>query len=340
MSPSRPTFDTADCHNGYMRICVLDLGGMSFHLMHAMEIAPGDLTILDDVRLPTAIGQETMQTGVLAPNAYRAGLRDLEVLCQEIRSLAPDRIVAVATSALRSASNSHAFIAEVQDRFGLSIEILSGEEEAMHCYRGAVSELRAWSGSLAVVDLGGGSCEIAVGEGRHYQSSYSADIGVLPIKEAFDIRNKLSSDTADAISQMVRLSLSSAPQSVLESVPDKLVFASGNGRAVYKLAASLFETDLSGQLTLSTLRKLQTLVIGRHPSEFVAHGLAPRRAEVVAIAVVVLVTIMTVLGCRRADISRRGLREGIALDELASNRKSRTRHLHNTRTRLALQAKL
>lgn len=131
------------------------------------------------------------------------------------------------------------------------------------------------------------------------------------------MQGELSPTKAHSIASMVRLSLRSAPADVLAPTPDKLVLASGNAKAVYKLAASLSNEDLAGQLSLAALREVRAMAIGRYPQDFIAHGLTPNRAEHVAIAIVVLETIMATLQCQSAEISQRGLREGVALSEFA-----------------------
>jgi exopolyphosphatase/guanosine-5'-triphosphate,3'-diphosphate pyrophosphatase len=291
---------------------------MSFHMMHARRMGGGDLVRLGGLRLATGLGSKTMQQGVLDSAAYQSGLADLGLLCEEIRALAPDRVVAVATSAIRAASNAHAFIAAAREQYQLEIEVLSPEEEAQLCYQGAASELIDWSGPLAVVDLGGGSCEVALGQGRRYQASFSADIGVLPLREAFDVTDRLGPIKAGAMAEVVRMSLRPASGLFRSLAPEKLLLASGSARAVHKLARSVFQGALPpGQMTLMHMRKLREYVVDRHPKEFLDHGVGVQRACVIATAVIVLETLMSQFSCLTAEVSSRGLREGVVLREFA-----------------------
>ncbi len=300
-----------------MRICVLDLGGMSFHLLHIRSLGNGQFVQLGNVRLATRLGEHTIQSGVIHPEAYRHAIDDLAILCDEIRSLAPDRIVAVATSAVRAASNAHALITEARKRFDLRIEVLSEVQEAALSYRGAASELDGWSGPLAVVDLGGGSCEVAVGRGAQYQRSFSADIGVLPLREAFGIGDVVGDVKAEALSEVVRMSLRPATAMLAASAPERLILASGTARAVHALARSVLGGALPpGQMTLMQARALRRFVTGRSSREFLDHGVKVQRADIVAIAVIVIETIMSKLSCLMAEVSNRGLREGVVLREI------------------------
>ncbi len=291
---------------------------MSFHLLHVREHGRGELVRLGNMRLATGLGRKTMQTGFLEPAAFQHGLHDLGVLHQELRSLAPDRICVVATSAIRAASNSHAFIAAARELYGFDIEILSAEEEAQLSYEGAASELGAWKGSLAVADLGGGSCELAVGEGKRYRTSLSADIGVLPLREAFAIDDAVGPIKAGAVAEVVRMAMRPAKSMLGGLQAERLVFASGNARAVYRLAQSVLpDSPPPGQMTLWQMRSLRDYVVGRLPAQLLEHDVDANRAEVIAIAVIVLEAIMSSLGCLVAEFSNRGLREGVVLRELA-----------------------
>jgi len=299
-----------------MRICVLDLGGMSFHLLHVRSTGSGHVARLGSLRMPTGLGRNTMRTGVLDKESWERGLHDLGVLAREAQALAPDKIVAVATSAIRAASNAHAFVAEAKRRYGIEIKVLSEQQEAELCYRGAISEIDDWMGAAAVVDLGGGSCEVAVGEGARFIDSYSADIGVLPLREAFGIVDVVGPVKASAMSEVVRMSLRPAMGLLRSGQPERLVLASGAARAVYRLGQGLFRGGLPPrQLTGIQARAIRDYVVGRHPSEFSQYGVDPERLEVIAISVIVLETIMSQFACLTASISNRGLREGVALKE-------------------------
>ena len=301
-----------------MRICVLDLGGMSFHLLHARSTGDGGFVGLGGLRLATRLGRHTMQSGVLDQNGWDNGLRDLGELCQEVRMRAPDRVVVVATSAIRAASNAHAFIAEARERYGVNIEVLNEQQEAQLCYQGAASELDGYSRPLAVVDLGGGSCEVAVGHGTTYKRSYSADIGVLPLREAFAITDAVGPIKAAALTEVVGMALRPASSMLAEVQPERLILASGTARAVHALARSVLDGALPpGQMTLMHARALRQFVVGRPAKEFLDYDVHVQRIDVIAIAVIVIEAIMSQLSCLTAEFSQRGLREGVVLREIA-----------------------
>jgi exopolyphosphatase / guanosine-5'-triphosphate,3'-diphosphate pyrophosphatase len=297
-----------------MRICVLDLGGLSFHLLHARVLGTSELVRLSSLRLPTRLGSQTMQTGVLSPASWETGLKDLGRLCEEARMLAPDRIVVVATSAFRAASNAHAFVAAARELFAVDISVLSPEREAELTYGGVLSAEPMGAGSLAVVDLGGGSCEVALGNGREYRQSYSADIGVLTLRDAFQIEDSVGPIKMGAITEVIRMALQPAREIMARAKPERVIFASGTARAVARLARSVLGEVLPpGQISLAQASELRKYVLNRQPRQFLEHDVDAHRADVIAIAAIALETLMTSFQCLQAEFSTRGLREGVAL---------------------------
>src|SRR4051812_903860 len=99
--------------------------------------------------------------------------------------LGAERIVAFGTSALRDAANREEFIAAMMERTGIAIELLSGDEEAEHTYRGALFGLELPNARHAVLDIGGGSTELAYGRDGKLDRAASIDIGAVRITERF-----------------------------------------------------------------------------------------------------------------------------------------------------------
>jgi exopolyphosphatase/guanosine-5'-triphosphate,3'-diphosphate pyrophosphatase len=238
-------------------------------------------------------------------------------MAEETRMLGPDRVVAVATSAIREAANGPAFRLAARDRFGLDIEVVSAAQEAALAYAGAHSELADFGGRLAVIDFGGGSIEIALGTGARCLRSSSVTLGAVRLKDAFQIDGPLDRIEAEAIASMIRMSLAPAAKLVTAHRPERIVFASGTARAVHRLAhAVMGVAELSRVLSYEQTFELREWVIRRTPSELEGHGADPGRADVLGIAVVVIEALMSMLSSPLVEISERGLREGVALREL------------------------
>src|SRR5919205_3992205 len=163
-----------DCGTNSVRLLVADLdGGLLADVVRRMEI----------VRL----GQGVDATGRLAPEAIertRVALADYTAI---LRRRGVERVRMVATSATRDATNRDDFFAMVRTTLGTEAEVISGDEEARLSFAGAVGELDPADGPFVVVDVGGGSTEVVVGEltpqGPVVAAARSVDVGCVRLTE-------------------------------------------------------------------------------------------------------------------------------------------------------------
>jgi exopolyphosphatase/guanosine-5'-triphosphate,3'-diphosphate pyrophosphatase len=143
------------------RIAVVDLGTNSTRLLVA-DVFDGQVTELERRTTITRLGQGVDATGRLADEATARVSEALAVYREVIDRLGAERIIAVATSAMRDAANGPAFREEIRERFGIDAQTISGDEEARLTFLGATSGRDADSETL-VIDIGGGSTEYVTG---------------------------------------------------------------------------------------------------------------------------------------------------------------------------------
>lgn len=164
-----------DCGTNSIRLLIADSAGGRLHDVHR------------EMRI-VRLGQGVDATGQFAPDALartRSALADYGEL---LRRFDVPKVRMVATSATRDAANRDVFFAmtaEVLDSAvpGAIAEVISGQEEAELSFNGAVGELDSAAAPFVVVDLGGGSTEVVVGDGNGVQASFSADIGCVRLTE-------------------------------------------------------------------------------------------------------------------------------------------------------------
>jgi len=167
-----------------MRVAVVDQGTNSARLLLA-EVEKGHVRSLVRRAMVTRLGQGVDRTRRLDPAAVRRTLECLTDYAAEIEAFAAQRRLLIATSVLRDAADGAAFLGEVESSLGLPWRILSGAEEAAWSYRGARAGLADVVGTAVVVDIGGGSTELAVGTGSQPDWSLSLDVGVVRLTERF-----------------------------------------------------------------------------------------------------------------------------------------------------------
>jgi exopolyphosphatase / guanosine-5'-triphosphate,3'-diphosphate pyrophosphatase len=302
-----------------MRVAALDLGSNSFHALIADVDSAGGLTIVDRAKQMPKIGAAIFRTGVLSGIALQSALTAVGKLAPVIERNEPETVLAVATSAIRSARNGQTFVAKVRSRFGIDVEVISGNEEARLVYAGALSQLGGSLGRATLFDLGGGSLEVVVGNGSRILHTASAPIGVL--------RALTERPSAAPFSQLdLRLLENWASTRVTELLRPfrrrdlgEIVLCAGTARALRSVARALHMVPASGEssnyLTRGTLRSLiRELAALPLASRREVPGLNPERADQIVHGAIILASVLDTVGVSRARICRAALREGLILD--------------------------
>ena len=148
---------------GSHRVAVIDIGTNSTRLLVA-DVTDGQVEEVDRRTRVTRLGRGVDLSANLSTEGIEAVCEVLAEYVAAVEQLGATTVDAIATSAVRDASNGDAFIAELRERFALSARILDGDEEALLTYRGATAE-NPPTGPVVVIDIGGGSTELIVGTG-------------------------------------------------------------------------------------------------------------------------------------------------------------------------------
>jgi exopolyphosphatase/guanosine-5'-triphosphate,3'-diphosphate pyrophosphatase len=304
-----------------MRLAVLDLGLDVLHLevfevrLHGTQLA-GLRSWAESVRLAAALpeGPQLSDTSLLR------ALASVQRLLEDLARFDPTcPLVAIGSAALRGAAGGPAFCDEIQSRHGVSVELLSCEREARLSYRGATSCVRA-SGRLAVVDLGASSLQLATGSGPGASDLvYSVPLGVLGLRDVYlNPSRGLDRTARERVAATVRFSAADAARAVWDRRPERLIFTSGTALALGAVADELgIRPPDSNELDLGALARLADVLAQFRPIELPALGVEEARSDTIAVGAVVLHTLMELLGAESSVISRRGRREGAALQALA-----------------------
>ncbi len=309
-----------------VRFAVIDIGTNSVKL-HVGERRVGDVwrTIVDRAEV-TRLGEGLRESGTLQPEPFRRTVEAIVDMVGEARRAGAAEIAAIATAGMRIASNSEELVSAVQERCGVGIDVISGEEEARLAYVAATSELDVGTGALAVFDTGGGSTEFTFGRAGRVEERFSLDVGAAPITEQFGLSGPVSEEQLDAAFDAIAAQLDRLDG---RSPPTKLV---GMGGALTNLAAVrhglvtydsdvvhgtvLDQAEIDRQITLYRTRTAD------QRREIV--GLQPGRAEVILAGACIVRTVLDKLSCDELTVSDRGLRHGLILERFGVARVSAT----------------
>jgi len=297
-----------------MQIAVLDLGSTTFHLEHFEVGDGGTVTPTHDEKRTLCLGERVFRSGVLDPDAFAESVETATELVAAARARGPEHLTVVATSAIRSAANGLELVREIEQGNRLSVRIVGPDEEARLAYVGQVVDPELAAKRVAVVDLGGGSVELALGRGTRCSATESLPLGALRVRAA------MNGATVDhfllhEVQKLVRREAGKAMRRARAFGPEVLVLGSGSARAARRLAMhELPSHGGAGPVTPADLDRSLDRHVGLSEEELVERGVDPRRAGSILIATAILSELLTLADGVPACVSRRGLRDGVALE--------------------------
>jgi exopolyphosphatase/guanosine-5'-triphosphate,3'-diphosphate pyrophosphatase len=306
---------------GLPRYAIIDCGTNSIKFHVAARGADGTFRTLVDRSDITRLGEGIDETGGLVEAGIRRTVDAIIAMVDEARAYGVAEIVAVGTAGLRMANNSAALVDEVRDRTGVTIEIISGEEEGRLAYLAAVASLPVGRGSLAVYDSGGGSSQFSFGSGTHVDERFSVNVGAVRFTERFGLDRAVDPGTLHAALDAVAGDLDRLDG---RAVPDAIVGLGGTSTNLAAVQHGLAEYDADivhgTVLTLADIdhqiEEYRTRDADARRRDIV--GLQPARAEVILAGACIVRTIITKLGKDSVTISDRGLRHGVLADRFGA----------------------
>ena len=296
-------------------VAAVDLGSNSFHMIVARLEETGTLSIIDRLREPVRLGGGLKRNGKLGRKACDRALVCLEQFGQRIRNLPQGDVRIVGTNTMRVATNAEEFLQEAQQLLGHPIEIVSGREEARLIYLGVAHGRATRDGKRLVVDIGGGSTELIIGEGRDSLLRESMYTGcVSASRQYFDDGGITEKRMTSAI---INAELKFYPVAKdFRAGKDKweeAVGCSGTIKSIRNIAQAEGWCDTG--ITLASLYQMRSKLIKQgHVDKLKLEGLKENRAPVLPGGLAVLIAVFETLGIEQMHVSEQALREGLLYD--------------------------
>ena len=175
----------ADLPTGDQRIAAIDIGSNSIRQIVADVSPTGRIRVVDEMKAMPRLGEGLEATGGLSRAAIDSGTAAVQRMAVLARKLGAERIEIVATSAVRDASNALEFTGRVLADTGIPVRVLSGEEEALLCFRSALAHFELGAGRSLVMDIGGGSLELVLAKDGLIERLASLPFGAVRMTERF-----------------------------------------------------------------------------------------------------------------------------------------------------------
>ena len=301
--------------NPSQTVAAVDLGSNSFHMIVAKMDEDGHLQVVDRLREMVRLAAGLDEGKSLTPAARERALGCLSRFGQRLKALPEGAVRAVGTNTLRQARNGEAFIAEAQRALGHPIEIIAGREEARLVYLGVAHGLAAKEGRRLVVDIGGGSTELIVGEGFVPIERESLHMGCVSMTLAHFPDGKITAESMKRAETMGALELRPVKSEFLAAGWTAAVGSSGTIRAIREVVKGEGWSDQG--ITYTALRRLRKALIEAGSLDRLGFSaLTPDRRPVFPGGVAVLLSVFKALEIERMMVSDQALREGLLYDML------------------------
>jgi exopolyphosphatase/guanosine-5'-triphosphate,3'-diphosphate pyrophosphatase len=305
---------------GSKRVAVIDLGTNSTRLLVA-DVVGGRVSPLERHSRVTRLGRGVDLSGRLAAEAIEDACGAIAEYVELMNELRPERVDAIATSAVRDAENGGAFIAELRERFALSARVLDGEEEARLTYLGATSE-RSPTEPTLVIDIGGGSTELIVGHRDEIDFHASLQAGVVRHTERHIVHDPPTAIELESLAADVRGLIEGAMADAHEARNGIAVAGTPTSLAAIEMALVPYDpARVHGHvLALPSIQRMLSRLASTSLSERVEiQGLHPDRAPTIVAGVVILVETMRAFHLEQVVVSEHDILYGTAISAASEN---------------------
>jgi exopolyphosphatase/guanosine-5'-triphosphate,3'-diphosphate pyrophosphatase len=297
------------------RVAVIDVGSNSGRVV-VLGVGERDhLEVLADSRAPLRLAREMQHGAAFSAMTIERTAHVIADFMAVARSAGADRVLAVATAAVRESPNARKLLERVRDEAGVDVRVITGEEEARYAFQGAVHGLAVRSG--LVFDIGGGSLELTRFAERRPVESWSLPLGALLLSDRFLQHDPPTDDEIDALRDHVHRALDDIGLGPLER-EEALVGTGGTVRNLARIdrhvraypLPRLHGYVLTSRKAFDVVSRLSRRAIGRRRS---VPGLNKDRADSIVGGVLVVETLMDI-AASDVIVSGQGLREGLALE--------------------------
>jgi exopolyphosphatase/guanosine-5'-triphosphate,3'-diphosphate pyrophosphatase len=295
-------------------LAAIDMGSNSFRL-ELGSLVQGRYKRADYLKETVRLGAGLDANGMLTEDAAQRGLACLRRFAARLAGFEPAQVRAVATQTLREARNRNAFLLRAQEALGFPIEVISGREEARLIYAG-VNHLQPQSkgeGTRLVVDIGGRSTELILGQGRTPLVAESFGVGCVSLSLRFFPEGRITREGFRGAQVAAGAELEEALQPFARQHWEQALGSSGTAGAVSQLLAANDVSD--GRITPAGLRwAIERCLDAGHIDRIALPGLKPERRAVLPGGLAILYTLATHFDIQALRPAKGALRQGVIVD--------------------------
>lgn len=296
-----PTFAAVDIGSNSVRLKISRLVGHRLHEIH-------------EDREVTRLGESVFREGFVSPTAMANTVKVLRRFHRAIQKEAADAVRIVATSAMRDARNSRAFLEWVRSATGWRVEIISGVEEARLIHLGLTSNVRISASPILMVDLGGGSCELTISSKGHIRETVSLPLGAVRLSNEFLKHDPPRKPELLRLRGFVTREIGRIADRIIRARPKVVIATSGTADALAAVCHALYKTKGRQKVAVTRSQMMRIAkLLARRPlaGRRKLPGVGPKRAEIIVAGAEVYAGLLERCQLRGFRYSPLGLRDGL-----------------------------
>lgn len=298
------------------KIAVIDCGTNTFHLLIASLDGDGKYQLVHRERRPVMIGKGGINQQFISESGQMRALKALEHFQEIIHRHGTTHVVATATSAFRNANNGKALAERIFKETGITIDIISGSQEAEYIYEGVRAALPL-QGTSMIMDIGGGSVEFIICNTTDILWKESFEIGAQRLLDHFEIADPISEKNIQELLQYFESKLKHLDIAVKKYQPATLIGASGTFDTlsdIYVIHHNLAVSPNASELPLSYdsfVHSLDEMTMKNREERLEIPGMAEMRVDMIVVACWLIKYVLEICSIRNIRVSAFALKEGV-----------------------------
>ncbi len=296
---------------------VIDLGSNTFNLLIA-QLENKQLVVYENIETAVKIGKGGLINNIITAEAIERSIKTLADFKLIIQKYKIDKITALATSAIRNATNGVEIKNKIKDLFDIDIEIIDGNKEAELIYFGALQSFNFPNENVLVMDIGGGSVEFIIGNKNIILWKKSFDLGAVRLFELFKPNNPFNGNDIDKIKDHFVSKTSTLIENIEKYNPQYLIGTAGSFDTIIDIAQNELKLKLNPinknvtEITMIDFEKLKELFLKLTIEERLSlKGMVNYRAEYIPIAAIMIDIILKKSEINHLHCSSFSMKEGV-----------------------------
>lgn len=298
------------------KIGIIDLGTNTFHLLLA-EIQDGKMRVIHRERQAVRIGMGGINLNVIQEEALDRALQCLRLFQKTLAQQKVTRVLAMATSALRTAHNANEVIEKIRKETGIEVTIISGEQEAQYIYLGVRSAMDLGTKKSLIVDIGGGSVEFIICDRREIFWKQSIEVGAQRMVELYHQHDPILPEEINRVRGHYEESLISLRGAMEQHQPSFLVGSSGSFDTLSEICClrqgiPFLREEPENPLNIEAYLEIHEELISRNRAErLTIPGMIEMRVDMIVVASCLIQYLISHFQFDKIRVSGYSLKEGV-----------------------------